>query len=170
MNNQIQNKIDEVQNTLESFGLAKFGFSVAINTLKPGQAGCANTFWNKIILSADYIKEFADQVINVTLPHEICHLYINKYFPRAKQHHGPEFRRLMNLLGLDGKTYHTMQLANPTRKTKTKTRYVYIAEKSNTLVNLTLGQHQKMVSGASSFTLKTTGEKLKFTGEIKKIQ
>ena len=166
----IQAKIDSVQSILESKGYSKFQFETIIGKLKPGMSGCAVLNSNKILLSIHYLNEFMDNIINDTLPHEICHLYVKRYFPFAKQHHGPEFRFLMNLLGLKGETYHRMQLKEgPVKAKRVKIRYVYVAESENKKVELTQMQHSKAISGIATYTLKTTGEKLKYTGEIRKF-
>lgn len=48
--------------------------------------------------------------------HEIAHHYVFLYYPKAKQGHGPEFRKIMNILQLNSETYHSMQLQNgPTK-------------------------------------------------------
>lgn len=169
MMQEILNKVEEIQNKLENIGFPRITISTEINTLKPGVAGVAFPAWNKIIISVHYLNEFKDRVISNTVPHEICHLYVNKYYPHAKQNHGPEFRRLMQFLGLNGDTCHSMILSEgPKRIKKTKTRYLYLSTITNKPVYLTSFQHNKMVSGTAKYTLKTTGETLKYTGQVEK--
>jgi predicted SprT family Zn-dependent metalloprotease len=163
---KIKNKTDQVLHILGINGFSKINFDIELNRLSPGIAGCAKIYQNKIMLSIDYLREHFEEIINQTLPHEICHIYVTKYFPEAKQHHGKEFRMLMNCLGLEGKTYHNMVLKDSPNKTRrTKTRYVYVAENSGQKYMLTPMQHNKQLSGRSKFVAKGTGEILKYFGE-----
>jgi predicted SprT family Zn-dependent metalloprotease len=163
---KIKNKADNVLGILQNCGFPKVYFDVELNRLSPGIAGCAQIYRNKIMISIDYLREHFDEIINQTLPHEICHIYVTKYFPNAKQHHGKEFRMLMNYLGLEGKTYHNMVLKDSPNKTRrTKTRYVYVAENSGQKYMLTPMQHNKQLTGKSKFVAKGTGEILKYFGE-----
>lgn len=160
---KINKKIAEVQEKFSKIGLKTFPIIFDIMKLKTGCSGRAALRTNSIQISSDYLKEFPEEVLSVTVPHEICHLYVNRYFPMAKQHHGPEFRQLMNLIGLPGKTYHNMQLKSGTSPRKTKTRYIYLST-SGKKYELTSGQHKKAISFPSC-TIK--GESIKFTGTIK---
>jgi len=46
--------------------------------------------------------------VEETIAHEIAHHITRKLYPLAKQAHGPEFRSVMQAIGYDGSTYHTM--------------------------------------------------------------
>ena len=65
-----------------------------------------------IKINSSYLKAHTDHIINTTIAHEIAHLIQFKLFPTAKQAHGPEFRYICRMLGIDGKTYHTMPRMN----------------------------------------------------------
>lgn len=171
----IQKRIDEVQAELESYGFKRFPLTFDVKKLKRGVSGVAHLAQGDMSFSIDYLKEHSATVIHNTVPHEICHHYVTYYYPMAKQHHGPEFRRLMNLLGLDGKTHHAMSLSNaPSRRKNKVTRYVYITKDSKTEILLTCNQHKKQQmyaqqTGKSLFHSKKTGEALQFTNKMKKV-
>lgn len=165
---EINKKVDEVQNKLAFYGLPKIQLTIEIADIGDRAAGQAFIGKNNIKISSKYLKEFPDHVMNVTVAHEVVHLYVFKYFPRAKQAHGPEFRRVMRLLGLAGDTYHKMKLSDAKpRQKRTKVRFLYVTEKTNQVVGLTPGQHKKVIAGIGEFRYK--GEKLKFTNEKKEI-
>ena len=173
---EIEKKCDEIQNTLENNGFPKFSIDLFISEKLPFKTAglarynkwCGTTINHTIILSAAYLREFAETVINEVLLHEMCHHYVGKYFPLAKQAHGPEFRKLMNILGLPGNTYHTMRLSNaPEIKPKKKVRYIYESEKTKEQILLTRYEHNKQMNGERKYFTKTTGEALIFTGQSK---
>jgi predicted SprT family Zn-dependent metalloprotease len=172
--NRVHQRTAEVQDQLAILGFPKLQLKVDIMSLRPGVAGSANCNDKRISISVDYLKEHTEAILAQTLVHEICHHYVFHYFPRAKQYHGPEFRRLMSDLGADGSTHHSMQLVNgPKRKTKTVKRYVYFTENSKKEVFLTIHQHNKQqlerkVTGHGRYLLE--GEQLQFSGEMKLIK
>jgi predicted SprT family Zn-dependent metalloprotease len=166
-------KVDEIKAKLAERGYEPFNFTVIVDELKNGRAGQANTYYNQIAISKHYLQEHTERVLNITVPHEVCHLYVRKYAPRAKQAHGREFRYFMNLLGLEGKTYHDMQLkeaAHKNKQRKTKVRWVYESENTKQQYLLTTTQHNKMQVNPRAFYVTKTRESLKFTGTKKEIK
>lgn len=163
----INNRVAEVQGQLERLGYPKINVNAKIATLKPGVAGLAQRYGNTITISKEYLKENFDEVIHRTVAHEVCHLYVMAYKPMAKQAHGPEFRGFMALLGVDGSTHHNMERPDGMkRQTRTKTRFVYITERSKREVMLTSIQHKKASSGIK-FLYK--GESISFAKKSVKI-
>lgn len=160
------NKIQETQNKLAKAGFPAMSINSKITKLSPGYAGMAYPIVNAVYISPDYLKEYPEQVLNVTVPHEVCHLYVDKYFPKAKQSHGPEFRFLMSLLGLPGKTYHSMKLSQTQEGRRMKTRYIYISQKTKKEIQLTSHQHSKIQGQPNRYSWK--GELLVWSG--KKVQ
>ena len=179
----VSEKITETQNKLEKLGFPKIDIDFSVERLKPGMAGiayCSSSGYMYadessarkgkierdkpfIKISKDYLKEHEEIVLSRTVPHEVCHVYVHKYFPRAKQSHGPEFRRLMNALGLEGNTYHKMQLENgPKRRKNRKLRFVYVLPSTGEQFNLCKSDHEKIQSGR--FVYSSKGECIQFTG------
>ena len=63
----------------------------------------------KIKINSKFLETNPDEVINQTTPHEVAHLLNHVLFPRAKQHHGPEWKSVMRNLGLPPSRCHNMQ-------------------------------------------------------------
>lgn len=168
MHEKLVAKMVEVQNKLEKFGYAKLPLRITVVKLRRGAAGTAYSHLNLIGISPDYLREHPDHVFNVTVAHEVCHHYVWKYKPHAKQNHGPEFRSLMRLLGLNGDTYHKLSLENaPKRPGRKKIRFVYETMVTGQKVKLTKNQHQKMVASNGAYSYR--GEKLRYTNIIEEI-
>lgn len=160
---EIKAKVAEVQDKLEKKGFPRISVDIEIGKLGRGVAGTAYIKAGKIVISADYLREFPDRIVDVTVPHEICHLYVSKYHPKAKQHHGPEFKQIMRSIGLAGDTYHKMKLENgPVKQRRLKTRYIYTTGITGKEVKLTSQQHQKALNGA---TWSCKGEPLKYANK-----
>jgi predicted SprT family Zn-dependent metalloprotease len=162
---KVQAKVIETQEKLAALGYPKFDIKhVEVATLQRGVSGYAMPNQLKIQISADYLREFENRVLNQTVPHEVVHLYVSKYFPRAKQYHGREFRHLMGLLGLPTDTKHNMMLSTETSHARRVRRFIYLTEQTKREIQLTIQQHNKMIKNAqagSYFTSK--GEKLVWT-------
>jgi predicted SprT family Zn-dependent metalloprotease len=155
---QVISKVAETQSKLEKMGFARFPIDTEIKKLGRGKAGTAHLRTNKISISQDYLKEFPERILNITVPHEVVHHYVAKYYPRAKQYHGREFKGIMRALGLAGDTYHSMILENaPPRQVRTKKRFIYVTERTGVELKLTSQQHNKIKAGR---TLTYKGEKL----------
>ena len=151
---EIANKIQETQEKLVKYGFSPISITWSIDKLKKGVAGTARYSTNHITISEDFLREYSEHIFETTIPHEICHLYVGVYYPRAKQHHGPEFRRLMNLIGLSGDTYHKLKLSNDKDGRRLKTRYIYTTKNPESTMRefkLTKGEHLKVISGHGKF-------------------
>lgn len=48
-----------------------------------------------------------DEMVN-TIYHELAHIIQGRLFPNAAQAHGPEFRFILDSVGRDNSTYHSM--------------------------------------------------------------
>lgn len=163
---KVKTRIAEVQDQLAALGFKHINImSVAVKRLRPGVSGLAYTRTNSIEISVDYMREHEDQMLARTVPHEVVHLYVAKYYQYAKQAHGPEFRRLMNALGCDNSTRHNMHLENGPKRNRT--RYIYVTAITLKEVKLTPQQHNNMLASPDRYRLK--GEKLKFANRVVKI-
>lgn len=158
----------ELKNVL---GLGDIHINLKIHKLPKGVAGRAwyNSYYKvgTVEISVEYLDAYPDTILAETVPHEVCHVYQAKYFPRAKQTHGPEFRGLMAAIGCDGKTYHSMYLAGHERKRKTVKRYIYKTVGTGKEVLVTATRHNRMQRGVVYTT--TRGENLIWTGKVKKV-
>lgn len=61
---------------------------------------------NKIDISTSLYKEFKQEFILDTIPHEIAHQIDYNLNGRSKQFHGPNWKRIMWLYGIEPNTYH----------------------------------------------------------------
>ena len=98
----------EVQAKLAALGYKPFLFLVTLERLKEGIAGCYYVDTETVAVSDDYYYHDAQVCLDVVVPHEMVHLYVNKYFPNATEDHGEEFCKLMVALGLEPTAYHNM--------------------------------------------------------------
>jgi len=94
---------------------------------KAGLAGVGTYYTKKnsglITISREYLKENTEQMIEVTVPHEVAHIYVGAYYKNAKQVHGPEFRHVMRQIGVDPSTHHSMK--RPEGLGRSMTKFVY---------------------------------------------
>lgn len=186
----ILDRAEEIKEKLKGFGFAEIDIDFRIEVLKRGFAGVAYTGESGYMyvderrprlgtayrerpvvkISPDYLKEYREEILHRTVPHEICHCYVHHYYPRAKQAHGPEFRRMMRLLGLDGSTYHSMKLENgPKKRVYTKKRYGYKNPVSGEMYWITKAKHEKVMKGLATLYAKG-GVAVVFTGEVKEVK
>ena len=150
-------RAEEVQDRLDRLGFPRFNIKFNITSLKSRTTGISYFEKNIVEISKHYLREHQEFILNVTVPHEICHLYVFKYFPDAKQCHGPQFRKMMSLLGLEGNTKHSLPILKkgPTKNVRTKIRYVYVTESGKEKM-LTQHEHKKAILG--NFYCKHDGE------------
>ena len=166
MLNKVKAKVQQTQLALEAMGYKPFDIDIEVMSLPRGVCGMANATLGCIRISSDYLNEFEDQVIAMNVPHEVCHLYVKKYFKDAKHQHGKEFRMLMTRLGADPSTRHQMVLKNAEMNRRLVTRYVYETENSREIVHLTKHQHSLALRGAM-FMAKN--EKIAYCNEVVKV-
>jgi len=102
----------EVRDSLDKHGLSPFKFEVQVTRLQTRCGGKAKYRSNTILLNSDYLREFGDEFLSDTLPHEIVHLYVGRYYGWGVQPHGREFKSLMRKLGADPSAYHRFPVQN----------------------------------------------------------
>jgi predicted SprT family Zn-dependent metalloprotease len=102
----------EVRNTLDKHGFPPFKFEVQITRLQTTYGGRARYSSNTVLLNSDYLREFGNEFLSTTLPHEIVHLYVGRYYGWGVQPHGREFKSLMRKLKLNPSAYHNFPVQN----------------------------------------------------------
>jgi len=144
----IEAKLKETQEKLNSLGLKPFYIPFAIGTLPKGVSGRA---WGseRFEISIDYLDKHTEQVIARTVPHEIAHCYVAKYYPNAVKGHGKEWKRLMEALGCEQSRYHTMKL---TADAPVEVKKVHEIKKDlvgfyDVIWNKTISKYEGFVSG-----------------------
>lgn len=156
-------KTEEIVQKLEKAGFPRVKVKLKFDKLNPRVAGTASGKGNVITINTLYLKDHLYEVSDQTLAHEICHIYQFKYFPDAKQAHGPEWKSIMRSIGYRPETYHQMSVPEqkPRQKRK-KVRYVYTNGVKKCYV--TKQQHEKLTSGRVIGTLQ--GHPIVWTGKI----
>jgi SprT protein len=128
-------------------------------------AGKAFYFLHQVTFNEVLAQENPNTFFN-TVIHEVAHLVTHKLYPFCKQHHGPEFKQVMRMLGGDGKRCHTYNTES-VRIIKTKTRYVYKCDCQEHKVTKTT--HTKISIG-HKFSCKRCKSTIGFTGKVLKIK
>jgi predicted SprT family Zn-dependent metalloprotease len=105
---KLEAKALEVQAKFTALGYKPFLFLVTVERLDVGVAGCYWVDTETVTISVDYYYHNPDFCLNTAIPHEMAHLYVNKYFPNATDDHGPEFCKLMTDLGLAADATHNL--------------------------------------------------------------
>ena len=104
--------LDTIIDAQEKFGLLFEVPDLSFEINSKHVAGNANYKKNLIRINPAFLLAHTERVLSRTVPHEIAHLICHKLYPNAKQHHGPEFRKIMKELGCEDSTYHDMRLPN----------------------------------------------------------
>lgn len=106
---RLRDKMEETYEKLErhfgrTFPRCKGNFDV--NSVKV--AGRASYNENTIKINLAYLREHTEHVVNITVPHEVCHLVAGIVYPQMRQHHGWEWKACMVIVGLRPDTYHDL--------------------------------------------------------------
>jgi predicted SprT family Zn-dependent metalloprotease len=76
-------------------------------------AGQATSDLSLLEFNLEYHRRDPNYFETEIIGHEVAHLIVPILFPNAKQHHGPEFRKIMKMMGLIGATYIPQHMAEP---------------------------------------------------------
>lgn len=123
---------------------------VWMNTRSRRVAGTANRGTKKISINPHYYRTYGFEGMKETMIHELCHVIQFVLYPKAKQAHGPEWKRIMMNFGYAPDTCHTMALPKierspkyvPQKKNK-KTRYVY-TDQTGKIYHFTKKSHERI--------------------------
>ncbi len=159
---QLEDKVLETYLKAESifsraFPLASVSFKDMGRT-----AGRARYIDNSIKYSPTLYKENESVFIARTVPHEIAHLITHLVFPHAKQAHGPEWRSVMQKLGVtDNSRCHSYDTSSTKRS---RDRFVYRCD-CEISHWITAHKHKKMQIGIK-FTCRKCKKTIDFTGRV----
>lgn len=109
-------------------------------------AGRANYTKYRVTINPAYLKDYTEDMVNNTAPHEVAHLITRIVYPNAKQHHGPEWKYVMRQLGVRPDPYHNYDI---TLSKKTRKRKVYLYECKCHVHKVTSTIHQKIRRGGT---------------------
>lgn len=136
------------------------GYSIPVPTIRirrlerRGWAGQAFPSFGIIELDIDYFNAHTEEMCAVTVPHELAHLIVHKYYPCAKQAHGPEFRTVAQSIGACASTYHSMTRPESKKANAVKRHEVKCPCQSHWF---TTNRLNELNSGKVRYTCKTCG-------------
>lgn len=142
----------------KSFELPRLDFE----TLRTGTAGQAFPHKNLIKFNPILLSENVDSFIERTVPHEVAHLLTKLLYPLAKQHHGPEWRYVMQMLGIQGDNLTRCHDYDVTNTRKNKKSYEYVCDCSTFKLSLT--RHRRIQHNTRYFC--KNKHAIRFTGII----
>ena len=162
---QVKNKIMAVVKKNIADANAYYNLNMPIPEITFNLSGCCagQAFTQKWLIKINpyLLDQYEDEMINVTVPHEVAHLVDYKVNPqnfmsrhhtgRKRSLHGPTFKFILgNVLGCkDTSTTHKMDTSNAgSRKT---TQYVWISKQDGSEMKLGPRRHKKMLSGTSRY-------------------
>ena len=61
-------------------------------------AGTASSAKNVVSLNEYFLETETEDMLNNTIPHELAHIVTDKFYPYARQAHGPEFKLVMETI------------------------------------------------------------------------
>jgi SprT protein len=113
-------------------------------------AGKAFLLKNAIKFSPTLYAQNVETFLNRTCPHEVAHLVTKAVYPNAKQAHGPEWRRVMQLLGVeDIGRCHSYDTSSVARQYNVK-RYNYKCACDTHA--MTARVHNRIINGLAKFS------------------
>lgn len=102
-----------------------------------------------------------------TIAHEIAHLITDQLYPNAKQHHGPEFKYVMESLGYDPRTYHSYDVSSVSTR-RVKIRYEYVCVECGKTYEVATPTHKKIMAvNAIGYFCTKCKSGIRFTGNTR---
>lgn len=144
--------------------------------LRGTTAGTANWRTWHIRLNAVLLQENFDDMLNDTVPHELCHLATDLIYPEAHQRgmsvvtasgrrrrakrspHGSQWQSIMRAIGVDPTRCHSYDTTNA--RVKTRTRYDYKCSTCDHVMSVGPKHHAKMQRGAYMYHKSCKGSRL----------
>lgn len=85
---------------------------IKINNRFSKTAGRCLVEYNIVELGSKFFVDYFDEILKVTLPHELCHQAdVNLHgIPQNNRWHGPTWQKIMLQYGLPPDTYHSMEI------------------------------------------------------------
>lgn len=153
---EVCRKADEIFKTSLSGSVSVGFFS------KGTAAGFAYGGSNRVefheVLMGRHPEEF-----DTTIVHEVAHLVTFKVFPRAKQAHGPEFKRVMMMLGVANPTRCHSYDVSGLKRYNTVKRFEYKCE-YGCVHTLTVRRHNAAMEGSARYLCSKHKARISFTG------
>lgn len=110
-------------------------------------AGCAYVKSKRIELNEVLFLENVEQFFSRTIPHEVAHVITRIIYPHAKQAHGPEWRNVMSMLGVDDNTRCHSYDVSSVVKPRLSEKFTYVCSCDRPLI-LSKIMHNKIQRGS----------------------
>lgn len=107
-------------------------------------AGRAHYHDKKIELNTHLFEKYTNEFFSRTIPHEAAHLITHIKFPKAKQHHGKEWKYVMSILGAESSTCHEYDISCVYPE---GSLFKYVCACENKIFNFTKVRHNRAQSG-----------------------
>ena len=105
----IMTRVEECMNALNKAYNTNIGMpDVQMNSRLRTTAGRANKVM--VEFATVLYKNNHLAYMNDTIPHEVCHYFVDNYFAREVQAHGVEWKAAMRTLGIEPKRCHSMEV------------------------------------------------------------
>lgn len=149
---RVEKKIRET--IVKYFGVtSNLNIPVSYRTDMKGTAGLAYKSSRRIELNVQLLLENTEDFFKRTIPHEVAHIIQYMVYPYAKQGHGPEWREIMDFLGVDSTRCHSYDVSALVVKRNT-TKFTYGCSCEGKVFNISKLIHNKIQSGAGRHCLK----------------
>ena len=149
MEAQIKAKVEDCFKSLLGYVPS---YKIVYKSIGRGVAGTATYATNTLTFDPFFINQDPDKYLARTVPHEVAHLACKIMYPKAKQHHGPEWRSLMRQLGAEETKFHSYSTDGaPGRHERP---YQYGCACDGQIFNLTKRMHTSIVAGKHRHCLK----------------
>ncbi len=153
--------LETIERAQQVFG-REFHFPKIIYKDMGTTAGRAQYGTNTVWFSPTLFSQNVETYLARTVPHEIAHLVTDALYPFAKRHHGPEWKRVMQLLGVQDITrchnYDVTSVANR----RTGIRFLYACNCAGKQFEITTLIHKRIQGGQKRMCRKC--KTLRFTG------
>lgn len=116
-------------------------------------AGMAYYNSNKIRLNHALLLKNESGFFSETIPHEIAHLVSFRVFGKNGMGHGPEWKFVMRVFGLEAKRLHNFDVSG-LKKQRTITRHLFSCNCNSITHELTTNEHTKITQKNYKFSCK----------------
>lgn len=119
---------------------------VVYESIGRGTAGTFRFSTKTFTFDPWFAERYTEDYIARTVPHEVAHMIQRIVYPKAKQSHGPEFRKIMSALGAPTATYHNYDVKDAPGRHSRNHQYKCACE--GKVFNLTTRMHNSINKGA----------------------
>lgn len=149
------------------FGTKLFG-NVSVGFFSKGTAA-GLAYHNGRVEFNEVLMERHPEEFDSTIIHEVAHIVTFKVFPNAKQNHGPEFKRVMRMLGADNPTRCHSYDVSGLKRYNTVKRFEYVCE-AGCVHSLSVRRHNSIVNDGKRYRCAKHAVPIKFTGVVAEIK